>query len=134
MNMTPTLWDTTVGKGARYWSIAVSKLHKVLDDKPETGIALRDNFAMSDKNCITTILEELERTAAPEAPPSSPRSISIDEEVETTRPRADWHEMLDDLTGRDSVRLPDAACAVRSKGVTTLAPAVAGRDLTEGTT
>ena len=85
MNMTPALWDTTVGNGACYWSITVSKLRKVLDEKPETGIALRDNFAMSNKNYITTILEELERNAAPETPPSSPRSISVEEEGETTR-------------------------------------------------
>lgn len=84
MSMTPALWDATVNKGARYWSITVLKLRKVLEDKPEIGVVLRDNFALSNKNYIITILEELERDSTPGMPPSLPRSTSIDEDDEPT--------------------------------------------------
>ncbi len=84
MNMTPALWDTTLNKGARNWSITVSKRLEVLERKPEIGVALRDNFARSNKNYITTILGELERDSLSRMPSSLPRSTSIDEGGEPT--------------------------------------------------
>ena len=84
MNMTPALWDTTVNKGARYWSITVPKLREVMENKPEIGIALRGNFARANKNYITTILEEMERDSTPRMPPSLPQSTFIDEDGEPT--------------------------------------------------